>query len=125
MFKKIFVHSPVRYIVGVVLAVIITLICLVSKGFEYKISYVDAFTVAGGILFFLGLLQLASYCGAFEIFGYSFSSFRGRVRKYKDYYEYQMANAEKRAKQKPFYVPFMVVGLIFFVIGLVLYAILL
>ena len=125
MIHKIFFHSPIRYIVGVILALIIGFLCLLSKGFEYRISYVDAFSVSGAIVFFLGLLQAASFYGAFELFGYSFSAMRGKNRRYKDYYEYQQAKLEKRGQQELVYVPFIVVGVLFFITGMVLNLILL
>ena len=125
MIYKVFLHSPIRYIVGLVLAIIIGFLCLLSKGFEYRISYVDAFSVSGAIVFFLGLLQAASFYGAFELFGYSFSAMRGKNRRYKDYYEYQNARLEKRSQQELVYVPFIVIGLFFFIIGMILNLILL
>ena len=125
MFRKLFLHSPVRYIVGFVMAVIIALLILWSKGFEYKISYVDAFQVSGALVFFMGCLSLASFFGAFEIFGYSFSGFRRREYAYKDYYEYQKIKAEQRSKMEYKFVPFMTVGLVFFITGCILSAVLL
>lgn len=125
MIRKLFLHSPARYIAAVIVAIIVGVICLITNGFEYRISYVNAFSVAGGIVFFLGLLQAASFYGAFEIFGYSASSFRGRERKYKDYYEYQKARQIKRSQSELVFVPFIVVGVVFFVIGMILNAALL
>ncbi|MCR4625812.1 MAG: DUF3899 domain-containing protein [Lachnospiraceae bacterium] len=120
MFRKLFLHSPVRYIVGVVLALIIGFLCLLSKGFEYRISYVDAFSVAGGAVFFLGLLQMVSHYGAFDIFGYSFSSFRRKEREYTDYIDYQTKKRAVKSNSKLTYMPFIAVGAIFFIIGMIL-----
>ena len=125
MLGRLFLHSPKRYIVGVIIAVVLVVVCLISKGIEYSISFVDAFSVAGAIVFFLGLFQLASFYGAFEIFGYSFSGFRGKERRYKDYYEYQKAKEEKRSQSELTFVPFIVVGAFFFIIGAILNALLL
>lgn len=120
MFRKLFLHSPVRYIVGVVLALIIGFLCLLSKGFEYRISYVDAFSVAGAAVFFMGLLQAMSYYGAFDIFGYSFSSFRRKERKYIDYVDYQTKKRAEKSNSKLTYMPFIAVGAVFFIIGMIL-----
>ena len=125
MFRKLFLHSPGRYITGVVLAGLTALLILWSKGFEYKISYVDAFQVSGALVFFMGCLSLAGHLGAFEIFGYSFSSFRRKEHKYKDYFQYQQAKAEERSKEKLEFVPFIVVGIVFFIIGCILQSVLL
>ena len=120
MLRKLFFHSPVRYIAGVGLATVICFVCLFTKGFDYSISFVDAFQAAGGVLFFLGLLQCVSFYGAFEIFGYGFSCFRGKERRYKDYYEYQKAKQAERSRSELTYVPFIVVGIFYFSIGLIL-----
>lgn len=120
MFRKLFLHSPVRYVGGVVLALIIGFLCLLSKGFEYRISYVDAFSVAGAAVFFMGLLQAMSYYGAFDIFGYSFSSFRTKERKYIDYVDYQTKKRAEKSNSKLTYMPFIAVGAVFFIIGMIL-----
>ena len=91
MLGRLFLHSPQRYIIGVIIAIVLVIVCLIAKGTEYSINFVDAFSVAGAVVFFIGLLQVASFYGAFEIFGYSASRFRGKERRYKDYYEYQKA----------------------------------
>ena len=123
LLKRIFLHSPIRYVVGTCLAVILVFICLISKGFEYRMSYVDAFTIAGGALILIGLLQLVSYYGAFDIFSFSF--FRGKDKRYKDYLAYQNTRAEKKKNYNLKFMPFIVVGFFFFSIGLILSAVLL
>ena len=119
-FRKLFMHSPVRYIVGVVLALIIGFLCLLSRGFEYRISYVDAFSVAGGVVFFIGLLQCVSYYGAFDIFGYSFSTFRKKNPQGYDYVSYREQKRAKKSASGLTYMPFIAVGAVFFIIGMIL-----
>lgn len=125
MIGRLFLHSPKRYIIGVIIAIVLAVIFLIIRGFQYRINYVDAFSVAGAVVLFIGLFQLASFYGAFEIFGYSASSFRGKERRYKDYYEYQKAKELKRSQSELVYIPFIVVGVVFFVIGMILNAALL
>ena len=125
MIGRLFLHSPKRYIIGVIIAIVLAVIFLIIRGFQYRINYVDAFSVAGAVVLFIGLFQLASFYGAFEIFGYSASSFRGKERRYKDYYEYQKAKELKRSQSELVYIPFIVVGAVFFVIGMILNAALL
>ena len=102
------------------MALIIGFLCLLSKGFEYRISYVDAFSIAGAAVFFMGLLQVMSYYGAFDIFGYSFSSFRTKERKYIDYVDYQTKKRAEKSNSKLTYMPFIEVGAVFFIIGMIL-----
>ena len=125
MIRKLFLHSPVRYIVALCLAIGITLIVLISRGFEYRINYVDAFSGAGILVFFLGLLQLVSFYGAFENFGYAFSLLRGQNRRYRDLYEYKKSRTEIRLRSKLIFMPFISVGLLFLIVGIVLNCILL
>ena len=125
MLGRLFLHSPKRYIVGVIIAIVLVIVCLIVKGTEYSINFVDAFSVAGAVVFFIGLLQAASFYGAFDIFGYSASNFRGKEHRYKDYYEYQKAKELKRRQSELVYIPFIVVGAVFFLIGMILNAALL
>lgn len=117
--RKYVLHSPGHYVAAVGLNVFFTLLVLYLRGFEYRISYVDAFSVAGAISVFFGLLLLVTSLGAFTTFGYAFSALRGD-RKHKDLYEYTQAKAEKQAKQKKIYVPYILVGIVFLIISFII-----
>lgn len=118
-FRKYFFHSPVSYGIALALNVFFVLLVLCLKGFDQTIFYVDAFSVAGAVSVLFGLLLWTSEAGAFSTFGYAFSTFRSE-RKYKDLYEYTKAKEEKRAKHKKTYMPFIVVGVVFFLVSVVL-----
>ena len=118
MFKKIFIHSPIRYIIALAIAIIFSLVYLIINGFNYKIFYLDAFTVAGSIDILVGLLALVTYFGAFDTFGYAFSTFK-KDRRYKDLVEYTDAKKVKRANSQFIFVPYVVVGVIFVLVGLI------
>ena len=115
--SRIFHHSPLRYAIAAAIALIITLLGLLRTGFDLRIYYMDAFSVAGTVVLLLGLLFLVSYLGAFDIFGYSFSMLRS-VRRYKDLYTYSEAKKEKRAHGGWTFMPFLLVGFVFLIIGL-------
>lgn len=114
--RRIFFHSPVRYAVALVLNIVIALIVLLVRGFDLKIYYVDAFSAAGGVSVFFGLLLWVAAAGAFDTVGYGFSTF-GSNRKYKDLYEYTVRKKEKRSRQKMTYMPYITVGIVFLVIS--------
>ena len=120
-FKKIFFHSPVRYAVAFALAVIITLIRLFTTSFDLMIHYIDALTIAGALVFLIGMLQIVTRLGAFDIFGYSFTTFRTQS-KYKDLVEYRRIKEEKRSRENLTYIPFILVGTGFLTVGFTLYS---
>ena len=117
--RKYVFHSPIHYAVAVALNVFLVLLVLFLKGFDYMLAYVDAFSVAGAVSVLYGMLLLVSSLGAFNTFGYAFSAIKPE-RRYKDLFEYTTAKAEKQAKQKKIYVPYMIVGVVFLVVSFVL-----
>ncbi len=116
---RIFRHSPKQYGAAVGTAVLIALLSLLRDGFTLRIHYYNALTMAGAVTIMLGLLLMTAYFGAFDIFGYSFSTLRGQ-RRYHDLYEYTEANREKRRHGDLFFLPWMIVGAGFLLIGLLL-----
>jgi len=117
--RKYILHSPVQYAIAVGINVFFTLLVLYLKGFDRILAYVEAFSVAGAVSVLFGLLLWVSAAGAFNTFGYAFSFFRSE-RRYKDLYEYTVAKQEKVSKQKKIYIPYIVVGVVFLIISLVL-----
>jgi hypothetical protein len=117
-FKKLFLHSPVRYIVAFVISSVIALLYLIINGWNYKIYYLDAFTTGGMVTVLFGLLVLVSHFGAFDTFAYGFSTFK-RNRRYKDLVEYTDAKRIKRASNHFTFMPYVTVGLLFIIIGLI------
>lgn len=117
--RKYFLHSPGHYVAALVLNIFFTLLVLFLKGFDWLRAYVEAFSVAGAISVLFGILFWVSLAGAFNMFGYAFAYFRGEQR-YKDFYEYTKAKDEKYARRQKVYVPYMVVGVVFLIISLVL-----
>lgn len=119
--KRYFFHSPVRYIVALVLNIAVALIVLCVRGFDLKIYYVDAFSAAGAASVFFGLLLWVAAAGAFDTIGYGFSTF-GTGRKYKDLYEYTVRKKELRSRQNKTYMPHIIVGLVFLLVSILISA---
>lgn len=117
-FRKLFLHSLVRYIVAFAICATFSLVYLIINGWNYKIYYVDAFTVGGSISVLFGGLVLVTYLGAFDTFGYAFSTF-GRNRKYKDLVDYTEKKQIKRGKNRFIFMPYITVGVIFIIVGLI------
>ncbi|MBQ4563478.1 MAG: DUF3899 domain-containing protein [Lachnospiraceae bacterium] len=112
-------HSPIHYGIAFGLNVLLVLLVLFLKGFDRILAYIDAFSVAGSVSVLYGLLMLVTSLGAFNMFGYAFSSFRTE-RKYKDLYEYTMVKQKKQAGREKTYTPYMIVGVIFLLVSYVL-----
>ena len=114
--RRFFLHSPKRYITAFLLASGLTILLLSVKGFDLRIHYMDSLTTAGAVVFLIGLLQLVTYLGAFDTFGYAFSYFRSN-RRYEDLVEYSAAKREKRRVGELTFMPFITVGILFLAVG--------
>ena len=119
--KRIFLHSPVRYIVSLIICVTIAIVYVAfQNGWTLLFSWGNGITAGGAIMILIGLLVLVSQFGAFDIFGYAFSSLRGQKRKYHDLYEYSENKNVERKKTVYYFVPYIVVGIIVLIIGIIL-----
>lgn len=107
-----------RYLAAFLLNAASALIVLLIKGHELKICYVDAFSVGGAVSVLLGLLIWVASTGAFDTFGYGFSTFRSG-RKYKDLYEYTTYKRDKRSRQGKTFLPFILMGGVFLAIAFI------
>ena len=108
-----------KYAGAFVLNVVITLFVLLIKGFDLKIYYVDAFSVAGAVSILLGLLFWIASAGAFDTISYGFSTFRAEKR-YQDLYEYTLRKKEKRSRNKKSFLSYIAVGALFVAISLLI-----
>lgn len=106
-----------RNAAALIINIMITLMVLLIRGFDLRIYYVDAFSVAGSISILLGLLLQITDAGAFDTIGYGFSALSVQ-KKYRDLYEYSMKKKEKRSRRKGHFLPFIVIGLGFLGISL-------
>lgn len=119
IFKKLFLHSFKHYMIAAGAIVGFVIIFLAIKKFNLN-NFPAAFATSGLIVTFIGLLLFLGYLGAFDTLGYSFTTFRSRERRpYKDLVEYTEVKSRNRKVKDYFFVPYIVVGLLFFVIGLV------
>lgn len=89
----------------------------------------DCLFLAGIIVALLGALTLVAYFGAFDMFSYGFMSIFGHMRpnpapmKYKDYPEYLEAKKQKRAMNKHYFLPYVVIGGSLLIAALIVYLI--
>lgn len=118
--KKVFFHSPITYIVC------FSVCCIISLVYSYFYSFSSArisesILNSGIMMVFVGILVLCSFYGAFDTFAYGFQSLRSKKnRKYEDLVQYTRIKGEERSKKSLPYVPFMVVGLLFVIVGIIL-----
>lgn len=116
--KRLFFHSPIRYIIALFIAILFVLIRLfTSHGFLELLAYCDGTFIAGMILICLGGLSVVTYFGGFDIFSYNFSKKKEGAS---SLYEYSQIKAEKRKNAPLHFVPYFVVGLFFLLISTIL-----
>lgn len=85
-----------------------------QKGFR---ALSDGFLVPGAVLLSIAAFIYIGRSGTFDVTGYSFmrlgESLRREQRKsFKDPYEYASFKHEQRIKHKPYYWPYLVIGLL-------------
>ena len=111
-----------RYAAAFLINAVLTLLVLFTRGFDLKIYYVDAFSVAGAVSILLGLFDWVIRAGIFDAAGYGFSAlFSGR--RCGDFYEYSSRKKEKRNRRGGLFLPLFVMGLGFLGISLLLTAV--
>ena len=117
-FRKVFLHSPGHYIAALIVAVVVGVyrFATLSDGVGVWFALYEIFSVSGLVTFLIGGLMTVSFFGAFDLFGYVFSSARSNG-KYKNYADYSQKSMEKRTLGKYYFVPYYVVGVIVFLIS--------
>ena len=111
--KKFLVQSPGHYVLALFLAVIIGLFrfSTLPEGVSPSYQWYEIFSVSGSVTFLVGALLTVSHFGAFDLFGYVFSSNgTGERKKYKNYADYTIDRTAKRTKVGYIFVPYYVVG---------------
>jgi len=114
---RLFRYSPLRYLAAAAVGAALILLMLLRNGFTGVASWLDALTVAGAVLILLGLLGMTVHFGAFDIFGYSFSTLRG-ARRYRTLFDYGQAHQEKRSRNGWTFMPFITVGAVILLCGI-------
>ncbi|MCH5338735.1 MAG: DUF3899 domain-containing protein [Acetatifactor sp.] len=99
-----------RYAAAFLVNVGLTLLVLFARGFNLKIYYVDAFSVAGAVSILLGLFIWVVRAGMFDTVGYGFSTLHDHD-KYRNLHEYSNRKKEKRSRRGRFTLPLLVMGL--------------
>lgn len=122
MFKKLFLHSPLKYVIVIVVELLMMLLYFLIRenGFKLLLDYVNATSIAGFAMVMVGLLSLVCYYGAFDIFSYGFSTFHRTERRFHDLHEYSEFKKVVRNNRPIPYTPYMVVGVFTLLISLIL-----
>ena len=122
MFKKLFIHSPYRYLFSIVFTIVIVLLYNILRNeWTLIVNYHDSFFIAGLSLVLIGLLSVVDYFGGLDIFRYMFK------RKNPDgtkttLYDFSEERKEKLKTKTYRFVPFMTMGVIMIIVCLILRA---
>ncbi len=125
LFKKIFFHKTLNYVVISIISIIFFILVVAIKGFDKLQSYFDASFVVCVFNFGAAGLSCTTREGVFDSLGYGFdrlfkSTFTGHY-KYKDLVEFKDAKVDKRKRNKYNFAPYLVIGTIFLILSVVLY----
>lgn len=119
--KKLFFHSPIKYITLLFIGLFITIIYLLNNNFTYLRDYSDGLFISGAIIFFCGALSFVTYFGAFDIFSYNIKRLSKNGReKYKSLYDYSVKREENNKKLNYPFIPYFVVGIFLVIISVFL-----
>lgn len=119
-FKKLFFHSPFHYLISLGILIVYSVIYLAFRDFAV-VLIPDAIISGGLLIMFLGLLFLCAYFGAFDTFAYAFSARRGNEkRKYDDLVDYTTSKQRERKLKDWFFMPYIVMGIIYMIIGFII-----
>lgn len=118
--KRLFFQSPGHYIAALILTVCIGAFrfTTLADGIDFHFAMYETLSVSGSVTFLIGALMTVSFLGAFDLFGFVFSSGRSREhRKYKDYVDYSQEKAEGRARGPYYFIPYYVIGTFVFLLS--------
>ena len=118
VWKRLFCHKPWRYAVSGVLGAMVVLLIL-RGDYGRRTAWADGLTTGGAVLVLMGLLGFVYYHGAFDTFGYAFSTFQDR--RWKDLTVYRDAKQEKRVKDGWTFMPAITVGVVLLLAGILLW----
>ena len=120
MFKRLFIHSPYKYLVCLGIMLIIPVIYnLLRNEWDLIINYMDSFFLAGLVLILVGMLSIVDYFGGLDIFRYIFIK-RNPDGSKKTLYDFSEGRKEKIKDDKYRFTPYMVVGVISILISVII-----
>ena len=114
-----------RLIIISIVSLLMALLVLIIKGFDKAINYCYAFFISVMLIVCVGWLSFVSNCGAFDIFGYSFKTIKDSltkegIREYQNMNEYVESKKVKRTKEKLYFLPYIIIGGIFFLMAIII-----
>lgn len=116
--KNIFFHSKLKYLLCLLYSLIVIVFYLASYGITLY-NGVDATFISGFSLLCVGGLSFCTQQGTFDIFSYTFAK-KGTPGNRITFYDYQQRKIEKRKNAKFAPIPYLVVGVFFIIISVIL-----
>lgn len=124
-----FLDNPwVQFILRVLLAALVTALVFVSMYFSSKKELIDAVNscfVSGSIALAVGVFSLLNRFGSFDFFEYGaiqvLSSLRkGSPRPYIDLIDYKEQKKTKRKLDGMYFIPYLIIGIIWIIVASIL-----
>lgn len=122
-FRLIFIHSPIKYIVSLVVSLLLmVLYCAIRNTWSSPMMYSNGLFIGGFTMVSVGLLNLLNNFGAYDMWAYVFT--RKRKKEGITLAEYSEIKAEERKKTRFSFVPFVTVGLFAIIVSAIILIIL-
>lgn len=101
------------------------LFCLIKEGGFSLLNLVDGFFVSGALLIGIGLMVIVLNMGTFDIIAVGFSNLfsvtkKEGTKKYDGVYEYQTNKEAKRQSERFYFIPIVLIGLIYLIVSIIL-----
>lgn len=119
-FKKIFIHSWLRYLLSFLFTVLVIVTYNITKGWDKMIYYIDALFIAGFALICISGLSIVNYFGAFDIFTHLFAKPNENNKK-PSFYEYSLEKSASRKEHRFNFVPYAVIGFLSIILSIILF----
>lgn len=121
-FKKIFLHSPMKYLISLGIMICVIIVFLSIKGFNYLVNYSNAFFIGGALFVGISLLSIVTNLGTFDIFSYSGRYVINRIKNVDvdRFPEYCDNKKEKRKKLKFEFAPYLVLGVFALLVAVII-----
>ena len=119
MFKKMFIHSPLKYLISFILSLLVVVLYNVfNKGWQYVISYSNGFFISAVLFISVGALSWVDLENGFDIFRFIFVRKQVGDKRIR-LADYSESRNEKNKNKTWRFTPYLVIGALDLILALI------